>query len=464
MRKKPRGRKYRNLVARGNVVWIEVVEAGQRHRKSAKTDDWDMAALIRDEWERARHGLSEPVEEEPTFAEFSARYLDEAMSSLARTTKHDREAQLRPGGPILSVLGSFKISQIDVSAVRAWWTAEILGKRRSVKTGRNLLGVISKVLRYARSLELISGDDPVRIFSETLSQDARTKKGRAAKESKATPIEDPRELERLVEAARGESTQAEIAVLLCLDAGLRSGEAWALQWGDITWGAEGGPRRLLIQRSRPRGGSEDEPTKSGRARKVALSLRLRDALIEHYRTKWEPSSSALVLDGINYYTFREGPWRRIRKQADLGPARLKDLRDTFASQLLTAGITLQYISGQLGHESVGVTEKHYAKWIGDDDYREPMPLEDGEVPADLLSRLPEKVTTVFPTHKNESEGIPGVKWRPQRDSNPLRTPNGDLQIKYLRAELRKKDPQNPPAFPPQAVIPSATLTHGAPRK
>jgi hypothetical protein len=121
---------------------------------------------------------------------------------------------------------------------------------------------------------------------------------------------------------------------------------------------------------------------------------------------------------VNYYTFRGGSWRRIRKRADLGPIRLKDLRDTFASQLLTAGITLQYISGQLGHESVGVTEKHYVKWIGDDDYREPMRLEKGEVPADLLVRPPEKVTTTFTTHRKESEGIPGVGWRSQRESNP----------------------------------------------
>jgi hypothetical protein len=121
---------------------------------------------------------------------------------------------------------------------------------------------------------------------------------------------------------------------------------------------------------------------------------------------------------VNYYTFRGGSWRRIRKRADLGPIRLKDLRDTFASQLLTAGITLQYISGQLRHESVGVTEKHYAKWIGDDDYREPMRLEEGEVPADLLARLPGKVTTISTTHRIESEGIQGVGWRSQRESNP----------------------------------------------
>ena len=456
MRKKPRGRKYRNLIARGNVIQIEFVEAGERHRKSTKTDDWDTAALIRDEWERARRGLAEPVEEEPTFAEFSARYLDEAMSNLARTTKRDRALQLRPDGSILSVLGSRKISQIDVAAVRSWWTAEILGKRRSVKTGRNLLGVIARVLSYARSLELISGDDPVRAFSETLSQDARTKKGRAAKQSKAMPIEDPAALERLVEEARAEGIEAEVCVLLCLDAGLRTGEVWALQWGDITWGADGGPRRLLIERSRPRGGSEDEPTKSGRTRKVALSLRLRDALSRHYRAKWEPGASARVLDGINYYTFREVEWRRISKRADLGRVRLKDLRDTFASQLLTAGITLQYISGQLGHESVGVTEKHYAKWIGDDDYREPMRLDDGEIPADLLARLPEKVPTVVPTHKNESEAFQGVKWRSQRESNPVSRKRKGVESNdfrhlaiFRRARLRlvaRQVPQYLPRF------------------
>ena len=63
---------------------------------------------------------------------------------------------------------------------------------------------------------------------------------------------------------------------------------------------------------------------------------------------------------------------------------------------------------------MGVTEKHYAKWIGDDDYREPMRLQEGEVPADLLARLPEKVTTIVTTHRNESEGIPGVKAFSQR--------------------------------------------------
>ncbi len=75
------------------------------------------------------------------------------------------------------------------------------------------------------------------------------------------------------------------------------------------------------------------------------------------------------------------------KRAEIGHRALKDLRDTFASQLLTAGVQLGYVSIQLGHSDVAVTARHYARWIEDDLYREPMRLESGEVPADLLARL-----------------------------------------------------------------------------
>ena len=52
MRKKPKGRKYRNLYARGDVIWFEKLVRGRRTRRSCKTGDWDMAAAVREEWER----------------------------------------------------------------------------------------------------------------------------------------------------------------------------------------------------------------------------------------------------------------------------------------------------------------------------------------------------------------------------------------------------------------------------
>ena len=47
---------------------------------------------------------------------------------------------------------------------------------------------------------------------------------------------------------------------------------------------------------------------------------------------------------------------------------LKDLRDTFASQLLTTGVQLGYLSVQLEHADVSITARHYAHWIEGDHY------------------------------------------------------------------------------------------------
>ena len=66
---------------------------------------------------------------------------------------------------------------------------------------------------------------------------------------------------------------------------------------------------------------------------------------------------------------------------------MKDLRDSFASQLLTAGVQLAYVSTQLGHADVAVTAKHYARWCGGAKYRRPLVPEAHELPADLLARI-----------------------------------------------------------------------------
>ena len=74
------------------------------------------------------------------------------------------------------------------------------------------------------------------------------------------------------------------------------------------------------------------------------------------------------------------------KNAEIGRWTPKDLRDTYASQLLTAGVPLGLISVQLGHANVGVTAQHYARWVGGA-YRRPMEVEAGEHAADLMARL-----------------------------------------------------------------------------
>jgi integrase len=388
---KPKGAKYRNLVARGEAIYYQRLVRGVRVRFSCETADWNVAAGVRDLYEQ-RKGIGRlptPLLETPTLADFAGRYLEEDTAHLAATTQRDRMSHLRPDGPLLSYLGPKRLDEITAPMLREWWSGEIVGRGLSTKTGRGYLDVLAAILGYARDLGLIQSS-PIGDFREMLRRRARTKQGRADSEAgrHVRPIEDPEALDRLVAEASAEGQAAETAVLLCLDAGLRLGEALALRWGHVVWGGgtDDRGRALRIEETRSRGGDPTAP-KSGRARRVALSRRLRGALLDLYRKRFEPGPEALVLDAVEPNNFRHREWRRICKRAGLGGVNLKDLRDTFASQLLTAGVQLGYVSQQLGHADAAVTAKHYARWCGGDLYREPMRLAPGEVPADFLGRL-----------------------------------------------------------------------------
>ena len=64
-----------------------------------------------------------------------------------------------------------------------------------------------------------------------------------------------------------------------------------------------------------------------------------------------------------------GEWQeRIRSIFDAagiesnGHAVSHRLRDTFAVELLLAGVPIDRVSKLLGHQSVGITDKHYSPW------------------------------------------------------------------------------------------------------
>ena len=179
--------------------------------------------------------------------------------------------------------------------------------------------------------------------------------------------------------------------MLCYDAGLRLGEALGLEWGDVWWGADENDttRRLSIERSRS--GNRVGLTKSGRSRKVMLSRRLRSRLMARHMERGRPSAGTFVVEqswGQNIRARLE----RVRKAAKIRPLKLKDLRDTYASTLITHGIVLRWISGQLGHGSLAVTERHYAKYMAADSYTNPWQVPRGCHPSDLFAYLERSAT------------------------------------------------------------------------
>jgi hypothetical protein len=69
------------------------------------------------------------------------------------------------------------------------------------------------------------------------------------------------------------------------------------------------------------------------------------------------------------------------------PKTPKDLRDTFASWLVSLGAPVAWVSESLGHANWAVTARHYARWV-DDAARQPVTplLDSGDLWPDLLAR------------------------------------------------------------------------------
>ena len=113
MKRKPQGSKYRNLTARGGVIYYERLVRGQRIRFSTATGEWEAAAAVRDLYEQRKGiGTGRPTLKAPRFHEAAERYLNDGMSHLAETTREDRRSLLDAGGPLVDYFGQLRLDDV----------------------------------------------------------------------------------------------------------------------------------------------------------------------------------------------------------------------------------------------------------------------------------------------------------------------------------------------------------------
>jgi integrase len=153
-------------------------------------------------------------------------------------------------------------------------------------------------------------------------------------------------------------------VALCAFAGLRLGEAAAVQVGDIDF-----LRRTLTvarQVQRASGGTvEIRPPKYGSERTVYLADALVKILSAHIASHCPGADPARFLFGfgadvpphqntVGYW------WHKARTAAGCGAVRLHDMRHFYASGLIAAGCDVVTVQRALGHGSATVTLSTYA--------------------------------------------------------------------------------------------------------
>ncbi len=136
-------------------------------------------------------------------------------------------------------------------------------------------------------------------------------------------------------------------VRLALDTGLRRGELFSLRWSD--WQRTSGMLQVR--------GAE---AKSGQSRAVALNADARKTLETWREVVGQVRPDDLIFPGDNgaELTTLKKAWERLMDRAQIKDFRFHDLRHTFASRLVMAGVDLNSVRELLGHADLTMTLRY----------------------------------------------------------------------------------------------------------
>ena len=295
-----------------------------------------------------------------TVGEYADRWLGDVAANLApKSLTSYRETLQRHIRPTLGPVPLVAVQRAQVKA--------LLTEKRATGLGKNSL----RIIRATISVMLNDAvEDGILITNPAAGIGrGRRKRGDAMTQTERRQQIRPLTLEQLAAFLRAASAgpRREATLFLALaDAGLRPGEALALQWEDIDLADR------VMRVSGALSAGEVKSTKTGETRDVDLTRRLAATL-----GQWqaEQEADALVANREpSPWVFPEGTEpldaeraaRRFRStllRAGLPRFRLYDLRHTFATHLLSDGAPITYVAAQLGHAKPTTTLAFYAHWI-----------------------------------------------------------------------------------------------------
>lgn len=300
-----------SLSKRGNVYWSFLNQDGRRHSQSTGTGNLRQAMKIeqrfKDELNLKRHQIIEP-RPEMTFAELAARFLAEGD----RKEWHiDRLKLLLPYW-----------SETPIGRIHKTMVADYRRRRHAAKAVTDT--TINRDLEALRHILFWAVDEGL-LTANPLSR-LRLVPERRKPRSIITAAEE----EQLLAAA---APHLRSIIIAALDTGMRRGELTHQVWEHVDFTR----RVLFVTKSKTAEGEGREIPLSERVYSLLLPIRkpegllftFRDRPIHAFKTAWK---AAIRRAGIRYYRFH-------------------DMRHTFNTRLMEAGVMQEVRKALMGHSS-----------------------------------------------------------------------------------------------------------------
>jgi integrase len=262
-----------------------------------------------------------------------AEHLDKKLGDLTPwIIEKWRTARLKAGAKAATVNRDLDDLKSSLNKAVAW---ELLDA--------NLIaGVKRSRIDAARSPRFLSADEEARLRQALDDREERIRRERDS----ANAWRDERQYELLPDLRAGAfADHLKPLVLISLQTGMRRGELFALTWHsvDLTAG------RITVHGA---------TAKSGTTRHLPLNSEAL-AILRAWRDQ-SPDKTGLVFpgkDGAAFNNVRRS-WEGVLKAASINRFRWHDLRHTFASKLVMAGVDLNTVRELLGHSDYKMTQRY----------------------------------------------------------------------------------------------------------
>lgn len=292
----------------------------------------------------------------PLFKDCATAFIEITIPATCKAST-TRDYQDILDNHVLPEFGDFQVNEITRGKVKDFLLSK-LNTGYAASTVSHMRDVISGVLNQAVDDELIQANPALRLGKIIKRKD---------KKESINPL-SAEELKLLLDIVNEHFSEHYPLFLLLARTGMRIGEALAVKWGDIDFNS----RFIEVQRSIVRG--EVSTPKSGKSRRVDMSLQLTEALKEHELESKKKGFALGFGDEPEYvFTNEKGRatdkdnWRRrvfnkALKKAGIRRIRIHDLRHTYATLRISKGDNIADVSKQLGHHSVKLTMDVYYHW------------------------------------------------------------------------------------------------------
>ena len=300
------------LFRRGNVYWAYVYQDGVRYAKSTGTSNRRNAETIerqfREELNLKRQGITQ-LAPEMTFGELAARFLAEA---------NPKPYHLDRLKPLLPYWSEIPIGRITKALARDYRNR----RRKAAKPVSDI--TVNRDLEALRRMLFWAVEEGF-LAANPLSRVPMVRERR-----KPRLLLSVAEEEKLLAAAAPHLRAMAIAAL---DTGMRRGEIFAERWEHIDFARD----LLYVTHSK---------TAEGEAREIPLTARLMELL-----------RSTRKANGV-VFTFEGRPVRKVKtawkaaiRRSGIRYLRFHDLRHTFNTRLLEAGVMQEVRKALMGHSS-----------------------------------------------------------------------------------------------------------------